>query len=108
MMIAKMSAQGARVIVGGANWDAADAEAQRALLRDPRARYIPPFDHPLIWEGHASIVDEVKECVRSSSSHSHHHRCVASLIIIVINTTITIIIIIIIIIIIVSFIFLSR
>ncbi len=48
---------GATVKVHGDAWDEADAEARR-LCGMPGAVYIPPFDHPDIWEGNASLIDE--------------------------------------------------
>ena len=60
MMIEKMKQKGANVLVGGANWNAADVFAREALAKDSGARYIPPYDDPLIWEGHSTIVDELK------------------------------------------------
>jgi L-serine/L-threonine ammonia-lyase len=45
------------VIVAGSVWD----EAHQAALnfaRQHQAAYIPPFDHPLIWKGHASMISE--------------------------------------------------
>merc|ERR1711990_767034 len=38
----------------------ADQEARRRIT-DDTVLYINPFDHPLIWEGHATIIDELKE-----------------------------------------------
>jgi L-serine/L-threonine ammonia-lyase len=55
----KLKDRRANVHVGGINWNAADAFAQEALAADPAAVYIPPFDHPIIWDGHSSIVDEL-------------------------------------------------
>ena len=49
---------GAEVAVCGDVWDAADLHA-RELASAPDAAYIPPFDHPTLWEGHASLVDEM-------------------------------------------------
>jgi L-serine/L-threonine ammonia-lyase len=47
----------AKVIVHGANWD----EAHQAALSVCRAddAFLHPFDDPLIWEGHASMIDEI-------------------------------------------------
>lgn len=59
MMIDKIKATQANVIIGGKNWNEADASARLALLHDSQAKYIPPFDDPLIWEGNSSIVDEI-------------------------------------------------
>lgn len=50
---------GAEIIIHGETWDDADIHA-RQLAASLDAAYIPPFDHPLIWEGHASLVDELK------------------------------------------------
>ena len=47
----------AEVIVHGASWMEANAHAQS--LVDERAAFIHPFDDPLIWAGHASMIDEV-------------------------------------------------
>lgn len=52
-----IAAIGAKVLVHGSVWDEANAEAQR-LCDLPGAVHIPPFDHPDIWEGNASIIDE--------------------------------------------------
>ena len=54
----RIAALGAKVIVEGDVWDAADALA-RAISADSGAAYVSPFDHPLLWEGHASLVDEI-------------------------------------------------
>jgi L-serine/L-threonine ammonia-lyase len=54
----KIASQGAEVKVVGSVWDEADLEA-RTLAEKVDGLYISPFDHPLIWEGHATIVDEI-------------------------------------------------
>jgi L-serine/L-threonine ammonia-lyase len=56
----KIASQGAEVKVAGSVWDEADLEA-RALAEKVNGLYISPFDHPLIWEGHATIVDEIAD-----------------------------------------------
>ncbi|XP_045152638.1 serine dehydratase-like [Echinops telfairi] len=40
-------------------WDDANMKAQE-LARQDGWVHVPPFDHPLIWEGHASLVQELK------------------------------------------------
>lgn len=62
-MVAKLQDLGAKVVQFGGNWTAADRHLREEFLskHDPagRAVYVPPFDHPHIWEGAASIVDEL-------------------------------------------------
>ena len=50
--------EGATVIEHGASWDDAHAHAYEVARREAAA-YVPPFDDPLIWTGHASMIDEV-------------------------------------------------
>lgn len=50
---------GATVECFGNVWDDADEEARRRLT-DNSVLYISPFDHPKIWEGHSSMIDELK------------------------------------------------
>lgn len=54
----KLAARGAEVLRHGAVFDEANAFAT-ALAAERGAAYVHPFDHPLLWEGHASLVDEV-------------------------------------------------
>jgi L-serine/L-threonine ammonia-lyase len=49
--------EGAEVIVHGASWQEANALAQSMLLNSDA--FLHPFDNPLLWTGHASMVDEV-------------------------------------------------
>ena len=48
---------GAELLVHGASWAEANAKAQSLL--DGSSAFLHPFDHPLLWRGHASLVDEV-------------------------------------------------
>jgi L-serine/L-threonine ammonia-lyase len=52
-----IAAEGAEVIVHGQSWQEAHDHALSLMAAD--AQYIHPFDDPLIWEGHASLVDEL-------------------------------------------------
>lgn len=61
MMIEKLKLRGATVHVGGANWNEADRCARQTLAETNGAVYIPPFDHPLIWDGNSTIIDELVE-----------------------------------------------
>ena len=45
------------VIVHGASWQEANALAQSMIAE--RTAFVHPFDDPLLWRGHASMVDEV-------------------------------------------------
>ncbi len=58
-IIEKLMREGARVTVHGEAWDEAH-ELALTLAEAPDAALIPPFDHPLLWEGHASMIDELK------------------------------------------------
>ena len=49
--------EGAELIVHGASWQEANAMAQ-SLLGETDA-FLHPFDNPLLWSGHASMIDEV-------------------------------------------------
>ena len=48
---------GAEVIVHGTSWKEANEYAQLCITAGDR--FIHPFDNPLLWTGHASIIDEV-------------------------------------------------
>ncbi|BBM87169.1 pyridoxal-phosphate dependent enzyme [Candidatus Uabimicrobium amorphum] len=51
--------ENAEVIVHGDTWNEAHLYAME--LVDDSAAYIHPFDDPLLWQGHASIIDEICE-----------------------------------------------
>jgi len=53
----QIAALGAEVVVHGAVWDEANEEALR-LCKASQAAYVPPFDHPDIWDGNATLIDE--------------------------------------------------
>ena len=57
---AQLKTMGAEVRVVGDAWDDADVAAREHAVGDDTA-YIPPFDHPTLWHGHSSLVDEVAE-----------------------------------------------
>jgi L-serine/L-threonine ammonia-lyase len=65
MMIAKLRAAGAtQVIQHGAHWSEADRHLREVVMKSATARgeepvYVHPFDHPDIWQGHSSLVDEL-------------------------------------------------
>jgi L-serine/L-threonine ammonia-lyase len=49
--------EGATVIVHGAAWSEANEKAQSLL--DASTAFLHPFDDPLLWTGHATLIDEV-------------------------------------------------
>lgn len=56
----RLRLEGAEAIVHGDVWDEADKYALD-LASKPDAAYIPPFDNEKLWEGHSTLVDELKE-----------------------------------------------
>ncbi len=57
--------EAAQVIVYGTSWD--EAHAYALGLCTSETAYIHPFDDPLIWTGHATLIDEVYEAGLSPS-----------------------------------------
>jgi L-serine/L-threonine ammonia-lyase len=53
-----IAARGATVVVHGSAWDDAHGHAL-ALAEEQGAVYVHPFDDPLLWDGHATLIDEV-------------------------------------------------
>ena len=56
-MISKIKLLGAEVEIYGDVWD----EAEKYALQQSKEfdlPYVPPFDHPYLWQGHSSIIDE--------------------------------------------------
>lgn len=51
--------EGAELVVHGASWQEANALAQSMVT--PSDAFIHPFDDPLLWAGHASLIDEVAQ-----------------------------------------------
>lgn len=58
LMRERLIKEGAEVIIHGKDWDTADALA-RTFVDKKKSFYIPPFDHPLLWQGHATLIHEV-------------------------------------------------
>ncbi|OHV97425.1 serine dehydratase [Janthinobacterium lividum] len=54
---ALIAQEGAEVIVHGAAWQEANALAQAMLTQQDA--FLHPFDDPLLWQGHAGMIDEV-------------------------------------------------
>ena len=72
MVVDKLKALNAAVIVTGANWNEADKVAQKIIQDDARNEilYVPPYDHPLLWTGISSVVTEIYSSVESSAASS--------------------------------------
>ncbi|XP_057715008.1 serine dehydratase-like isoform X2 [Corythoichthys intestinalis] len=58
LFVQRLKDQCATVKIIGKVWDDANAEALR-LVKTEGLAYVPPFDHPLIWKGHSSVILEV-------------------------------------------------
>ncbi|XP_032166891.1 serine dehydratase-like [Mustela erminea] len=63
-VVRRLQGEGAEVQLTGKVWDEASLKAQELAKRDGWVN-VPPFDHPLIWEGHASLVRELKAALGS-------------------------------------------
>lgn len=70
LMKRKLQALGVEVHQIGDNWPQADRYLRESLLaKDPNGVYVPPFDHPDIWDGASSIVAELREQMREQPIH---------------------------------------
>lgn len=78
VVIDKLLALGAEVVKVGTNWPEADSHLRNVLLRahdnDPTTTpiYVSPFNHPDIWTGAASLVDEIADQLPAISRSSPH------------------------------------
>ncbi|KAH0369389.1 tryptophan synthase beta subunit-like PLP-dependent enzyme, partial [Aureobasidium melanogenum] len=67
MMMEKITAAGATsVLQYGASWQEADDYLRQKVIAPATQKgveciYVPPFDHPKIWKGHSSMIDEIAE-----------------------------------------------
>ncbi|XP_069475331.1 serine dehydratase-like isoform X2 [Ambystoma mexicanum] len=60
MVVQKLKGYGCDVEVFGKVWDDANDQAHK-LAKSEGWVYVSPFDHPLLWEGHSSIIQELKD-----------------------------------------------
>ncbi|EMC91386.1 hypothetical protein BAUCODRAFT_152648 [Baudoinia panamericana UAMH 10762] len=66
MMIAKITAAGAsEAVQRGASWTDADQYLREVVIKQAESKgeigvYVPPFDHPNVWSGNATIIEELK------------------------------------------------
>eukprot|EP00571_Detonula_confervacea_P010789 CAMPEP_0172300726 /NCGR_PEP_ID=MMETSP1058-20130122/2756_1 /TAXON_ID=83371 /ORGANISM="Detonula confervacea, Strain CCMP 353" /LENGTH=400 /DNA_ID=CAMNT_0013010599 /DNA_START=114 /DNA_END=1316 /DNA_ORIENTATION=+ len=73
MVVEKLRSLGADVTVHGANWNCADKLARQLVDEAKKgggnAVYVSPFDNPLLWTGHSTVIDEiVTQLLESPSS----------------------------------------
>ncbi|TBU32291.1 tryptophan synthase beta subunit-like PLP-dependent enzyme [Dichomitus squalens] len=55
-----MRKEGAKIDIGGEYYHHALQRAQAAVAAEAKAVMVPGYDHPLVWEGHASMVHEMR------------------------------------------------
>ncbi|CAK8680276.1 unnamed protein product [Clavelina lepadiformis] len=58
--VERLEEEGAEVTVVGSAWDDTNEHALE-FAKELGNVYISPFNHPDIWEGHASLIDEIDE-----------------------------------------------
>jgi len=58
LFINYIKSEGAIVNVRGNAWDEAN-DAAKEYAKEMGGAFIPPFDHPSIWAGHSTLMDEV-------------------------------------------------
>ncbi len=49
---------GGEVQVHGSNWNDSNELALSMVAEDPQSAYIHPFEDPVMWDGHGTIIDE--------------------------------------------------
>jgi len=59
-VISKIEEQNAEVLIKGDVWDETDKFALK-YAEAINGLYISPFDHPVIWEGHSTVIDEIAQ-----------------------------------------------
>ncbi|XP_061866247.1 serine dehydratase-like [Colius striatus] len=62
--VSKLEELGAKVEVSGQVWDEAHGRALE-LAETEGWVSVHPFDHPLVWQGHASLVQELKDSLET-------------------------------------------
>ena len=59
IVIERLEELGVKVTIHGSIWNEADLLARQMVEEDPEAAYVSPYDNPLLWTGHATIVEEI-------------------------------------------------
>src|SRR5690554_228208 len=65
-MKCKIRVAGGEVFTHGASWKEADNYARELLAADPTGVYCPPFDHPDIWDGNSTMIEEIVDDLRDT------------------------------------------
>jgi len=65
-MRTKIRDEGAEVVVHGAAFDDANKYALELQKSQPDSEYIHPFDDPLLWDGHETMIEEVHKQFRAN------------------------------------------
>lgn len=60
IVLEKLRQEAAEAVVFGPVWDATDQMARKTAAELGYV-YVSPFDHPLLWEGHSTMIEEVAE-----------------------------------------------
>ena len=69
LVINKLESLGAKVTVHGKNWNEADTFARGLVDSNPtKAKYVSPYDNPLLWTGHSTLIDEIADQLDQLSS----------------------------------------
>ncbi|XP_006265885.3 L-serine dehydratase/L-threonine deaminase [Alligator mississippiensis] len=63
--IQQLKNEGATAEIVGEAVDETTKQAKELVKNNPNWVYVPPFDDPLIWEGHTSMVREMKKSMES-------------------------------------------
>ncbi|KAL3806069.1 hypothetical protein ACHAXA_011711 [Cyclostephanos tholiformis] len=75
LVIEKLRSLGAEVTIHGENWNNADALArewvEEANEKGVSAVYVSPYDNPLLWTGHSTVIDEIITQLLESPSSAH-------------------------------------
>lgn len=69
LMLQKLADLGADSRTHGRHWSEADTYLRELLANDPHGVYVPPFDHPDIWEGNGTLVEELEEQMRDAGGY---------------------------------------
>jgi L-serine/L-threonine ammonia-lyase len=60
-MIRKLQAYNAKVTKIGKDWQDANDAAMKLVNNDPKIGFIHPYEGPVIWKGHSTMIHEIKE-----------------------------------------------